>query len=217
MLMIRRLGLAAVAALSLSLALPASAHAISPINPNNRPSPVPGQLNGVLPAPLLVKVAPHCRALARRRPESRPAVCTGARVAHPARRQRVLPNAGIRGRQRESTRTSRATIPRASRPSGKRRSGAPVGHSYHGWGKAVDLTDAGDTLTFADPGYAFMKRTAASLGWNHPAFAEPGGSTCPEPWHWEWVGDGGQSRARLRFAATSSRCCRAPTITATTS
>ena len=36
-----------------------------------------------------------------------------------------------------------------------------------------------------------MKRYAPSVGWNHPAFAEPGGSSCPEPWHWEWVGDGG--------------------------
>ena len=70
-------------------------------------------------------------------------------------------------------------------------SGKPVGHSMHGWGKAVDLADFGGSLTFASQGYAFMKRYAPSVGWNHPAFAEPGGSSCPEPWHWEWVGDGG--------------------------
>ena len=40
-----------------------------------------------------------------------------------------------------------------------------------------------------------MKQVAGSLGWNHPAFAEPGGSSCPEPWHWEWVGDGGTLHA----------------------
>ena len=53
------------------------------------------------------------------------------------------------------------------------------------------MTDAGRSLTFASPGYAFLKSAAAAVGWNHPALAEPGGSTCPEPWHWEWVGDGG--------------------------
>src|SRR5262249_36985424 len=46
-------------------------------------------------------------------------------------------------------------------------------------------------LTFGSWGYAFLKANGAALGWNHPGWAEPGGSTCPEPWHWEWVGDGG--------------------------
>ena len=70
-------------------------------------------------------------------------------------------------------------------------SGKPVGRSMHGWGKAVDLSTFGGSLTFGSAAYAFMKQHAASVGWNHPAFAEPGGSSCPEPWHWEWVGDGG--------------------------
>ena len=68
----------------------------------------------------------------------------------------------------------------------------------HGWGKASDLTDSGNSLTFGSRGYAFMKKVAGSLGWNHPAFAEPGGSTCPEPWHWEWVGDGGTLHASTK-------------------
>src|SRR5207249_3078246 len=41
------------------------------------------------------------------------------------------------------------------------------------------------------PGYRWLKGSAGRLGWNHPAWAEPGGSSCPEAWHWEWVGDGG--------------------------
>ena len=93
--------------------------------------------------------------------------------------------------------------------------GTPIGHSYHGWGKAADLTDAGQSLTFASPGYAFMKRVAGSLGWNHPAFAEPGGSTCPEPWHWEWVGDGGNLGASTGARRRGRVCCRAPTTAAT--
>src|SRR4051812_46338974 len=189
--MIRRRGLAGLAALLLSLALPTAAHAISPINPNNRPSPVPGQLNGVLPAPLLVKVAPHCRALRAAGPslgrlfalarESR--IPLGANECYRTLASEV--DNAIRANQPGNNPACVATV-------GQTSSGKPVGHSYHGWGEAVDLTGASDTLTFADPGYAFMKRTAPSLGWNHPAFAEPGGSTCPEPWHWEWVGDGGQ-------------------------
>ena len=194
----RRRGLTGLAVLVLTLALPTSAHAISPINPNNRPSPVPGQLNGVLPAPLLVKVAPHCRALRAAGPSL-------GRLFALARESRIPLGAN------ECYRTLAAEVDnaiRANQPGnnpacvatvGQTASGKPVGHSYHGWGEAVDLTGASDTLTFADPGYAFMKRTAGSLGWNHPAFAEPGGSTCPEPWHWEWVGDGGQ------FGATPIR------------
>jgi hypothetical protein len=78
---------------------------------------------------------------------------------------------------------------------GQSSSGTPVGRSMHGWGKAADLTDFGASLTFGSGGYAFMKQVAGSLGWNHPAFAEPGGSSCPEAWHWEWVGDGGTLHA----------------------
>src|SRR5207245_973576 len=37
----------------------------------------------------------------------------------------------------------------------------------------------------------FLTGEAGRFGWNHPAWARPGGSACPEPWHWEWVGDGG--------------------------
>ena len=61
----------------------------------------------------------------------------------------------------------------------------------HGWGKAADFFDTGGTVAFGSPGYEFLKVFAGQVGWNHPAWAEPGGSTCPEAWHWEWVGDGG--------------------------
>ena len=43
----------------------------------------------------------------------------------------------------------------------RRRRARRSAHSMHGWGKAVDLTDAGRSLTFASPGYAFMKSAAA--------------------------------------------------------
>lgn len=73
---------------------------------------------------------------------------------------------------------------------------AGSGKSMHGWGKAVDFGDAtGSVNDFNSPSYKWLKREAARFGWNHPGWAEPGGSPCPEPWHWEWVGDGGTARA----------------------
>ena len=66
--------------------------------------------------------------------------------------------------------------------------------SMHGWGEAVDFRDAGGSLTFSSSGYRWLKANGARYGWNHPRWAEPGGSACPEAWHWEWVGDGGRMR-----------------------
>ena len=74
--------------------------------------------------------------------------------------------------------------------------GRPKGTSMHGWGKAVDFSEAGP-VTFTSPGYRFLKAHAEALGWNHPGWAEPGGGPCPEPWHWEWIGDGGVMRGPI--------------------
>ena len=70
--------------------------------------------------------------------------------------------------------------------------GKVVGTSMHGWGKAVDFRVDGN---FSSSQYRWLKANAWKFGWNHPGFAEPGGSACPEAWHWEWVGDGGQQKA----------------------
>ena len=163
---------------------------MSPINPNNRPTPLPGAVNGVVPASRLVNVAPNC-ATAR---EAGPSL---ARIFAMAREVNIALGAEqcYRPLSDEVKFANQANQP-GNNPAcvatvGTAANGTPVGHSYHGWGKAADLTQSGQSLTFASAGYAFMKRVAGSLGWNHPAFAEPGGSSCPEPWHWEWVGDGG--------------------------
>ncbi len=71
---------------------------------------------------------------------------------------------------------------------------AGSGTSMHGWGEAVDFRDAAGSLTFGSSGYRWLKANGARFGWNHPRWAEPGGSACPEAWHWEWVGDGGRMR-----------------------
>ena len=61
---------------------------------------------------------------------------------------------------------------------------AVPGTSVHGWGRAVDFEDQLGELTFGSPGYAWLQTHAATYGFVHPAWAEPGGSS-PEPWHWE--------------------------------
>ncbi len=168
--------------------------ALSPIDPQNRPTPLAGVVNGEVPPQLLVHVAAGCIA-------ARDAGPSLARIFAMAREAKVSLGAEecYRSLQEEIDLARQASQPGANAACvatvGTGSNGQPVGHSFHGWGKAVDLTDAGRSLTFASPGYAFMKRVAGSLGWNHPAFAEPGGSACPEPWHWEWVGDGGSLHA----------------------
>jgi D-alanyl-D-alanine carboxypeptidase len=168
----------------------ASAAAADPINPNNRPTGLAGAVNGKVPTSRLVNVAPNCVA-AREAGPSLARIFAMAREINDAlgadQCYRPLSQQVDFANQANQPGNNPACVATVGRSS----TGAPVGHSYHGWGKAVDLIDAGQSLTFSSPGYAFMKQVAGSLGWNHPAFAEPGGSSCPEPWHWEWVGDGG--------------------------
>ncbi len=205
--------LAVVALLVVGIAPAGYAAGGDPIVPQNRPTPLAGEINGVVSASRLINVAPHCIA-------AREAAPSLARIFAMARQVNIPLGAeecyrslaeqvrvGNIANQPGNNPACVATVTHTS-------SGAPVGNSFHGWGKAADLTDAGGSLTFGSIGYAFMKQVAGSLGWNHPAFAEPGGSACPEPWHWEWVGDGGALGASPR-RGTRWRCSRAPTITGT--
>ncbi len=189
--------LAVVALLVVGIAPAGYAAGGDPIVPQNRPTPLAGEVNGVVSASRLINVAPHCIA-------AREAAPSLARIFAMARQVNIPLGAeecyrslaeqvrvGNVANQPGNNPACVATVTRTS-------NGAPVGNSFHGWGKAADLTDAGGSLTFGSIGYAFMKQVAGSLGWNHPAFAEPGGSACPEPWHWEWVGDGGALGATTR-------------------
>ena len=177
------------AALTLALLAAAPAFAVSPIQPDNRPSPVAGFVNGEVPPTDLVRVGPNCLALRAAAPslnllfaQARAVgVSLGARECYRSLADQVIARRNATANGNPACAASVGTAP----------GGGPAGTSMHGWGKAVDLSDAGRTLTFATPGYAFMKTAAAAAGWNHPGWAEPAGSSCPEPWHWEWVGDGG--------------------------
>ncbi|MCZ7527883.1 MAG: M15 family metallopeptidase [Acidimicrobiia bacterium] len=179
--------LAAVAVLATAVALPAGA--ATPIHPENRPNSLSGQVNGEVAASELVRVGPGCLAARGTGPSlgllfslaRAEGVGLGAEQCYrPLQEQVVIRQQALSGGN-----------PACVASVGTSPTGKPVGRSMHGWGKAADLEDPDGTLTFGSPAYAFLKREAGPVGWNHPGWAEPGGSACPEPWHWEWVGDGG--------------------------
>jgi hypothetical protein len=68
---------------------------------------------------------------------------------------------------------------------------AEPGTSNHGWGKAIDWSEGNQPMTYESPGYQWMVTWASYYGWLHPKVMLEEGPV-PEPWHWEWVGDGGK-------------------------
>jgi hypothetical protein len=162
-----------------SLATDASAE--SAIHGENRPTPVEGQTNGEMTADALIFIEGDCRV-------ARAAGPSLALMLEAARHDgvRLLADDCYRPRRRQAAAHTRNCN------AGNCACAAPAGNSMHGWGKAVDFDDQRGTLRFTSDGYRWMKGNAARYGWNHPRWAEPGGSECPEAWHWEWVGDGGK-------------------------
>jgi hypothetical protein len=68
---------------------------------------------------------------------------------------------------------------------------AVPGTSNHGWGKAIDFAEGNREMTYDSPGYQWMLTWASYYGYIHPKVMKADGPV-PEPWHWEWVGDGGK-------------------------
>ena len=62
---------------------------------------------------------------------------------------------------------------------------ANPGTSNHGWGKAIDIGACCGINTGTGPAFDWLTTNAGRYGWNHPAWAQAGGSK-PEPWHWEY-------------------------------
>jgi hypothetical protein len=171
-------GLVAVLA---GLPAPPPVFAESPIHPENRPSGLDGENNGRVRPEALVGVEGACRA-GRAAGPSLALMLAAARADGVALR----PGDCYRPANEQSAAKSNACA------KGNCACAAGTGTSMHGWGKAVDFRDAGGTLTFGASGYRWLKANGARFGWNHPRWAEPGGSECPEAWHWEFVGDGGR-------------------------
>jgi hypothetical protein len=164
----------------------APAYAVDSIQPANRPTPIAGQRNGLVAPGALLTVEGSCR-LARDAAPSFVHLLTAARGAgiNLGTESCYRPLAGqIAARGNACGNGNCACAATIS-------STATVGTSYHGWGKAVDFTVDGRSLTDPNsPAEKWLNAHAGAYGWNHPAFALPG-TPCPEAWHWEWVGDGG--------------------------
>ena len=167
----------------------ASAAPPSPIAPENRPTPIAGQINGEVDPAQLVTVEGNCR-VARAAATSLLHLLAAARgdgidlVPDDCYRPFVDQIATRASACANGNCSCAASVPTTP--------GVRGGTSMHGWGKAVDFGQG--TLSIrstAMTGYLWLKANGARFGWNHPGWAEPGGGTCAEPWHWEWVGDGG--------------------------
>jgi hypothetical protein len=157
------------------------ASAESAIHPENRPAGIEGETNGQMRPEALVGIEGTCRS-ARGAGPSLAMMLAAARSDGVALR----PGECYRPAKQQSAAKNNAC------GRGNCACAAGSGTSMHGWGEAVDFRDAGGSLTFSSSGYRWLKANGARFGWNHPRWAEPGGSACPEAWHWEWVGDGGR-------------------------
>ena len=163
-----------------------AATAASAISPSNVPTPLPGLTNGELPSRVLINVAPGCETFR----DAGPSLSLLLASAHDrgialGTQQCYRPLSGQLGELQAWTAAGNSACAAAVVTSP---SGAIVGTSIHGWGKAVDFSIG---ASFTSVAYDYLKSVAGLYGWNHPGWAEPGGSACPEAWHWEWVGDGG--------------------------
>jgi hypothetical protein len=169
------------------MASPASAE--PPTQPGNRPTPIEGRENGRLPSSELVAVLPGCSVARAAGPSVRLLFADArARGVPLTARDCYRPVGGQVAAQKSATAKGNSAC--AAQPRSNP-DGTVKGTSMHGWGKAVDFGNSGGSLTFSSVGYRYLVDHAARFGWNHPGWARPNGSACPEPWHWEWVGDGG--------------------------
>ena len=169
--------------------VPSAAHAstwLNPVRPDNRGAAIPGAINGELDPSLLVTVEGTCRLV-----PGAAAALTGLFAAARAQGVNLGPEdcyRSVSGQDSASTNACTSGNCACAATAGTPTTG---GTSIHGWGKAVDFNESGVTVAFDTDGYRWLKANAGRYAFNHPGWAEPGGSACPEAWHWEWVGDGG--------------------------
>ena len=161
-------------------------YAVNAIQPANRPTPIAGQRNGLVAPGALLTVEGDCR-VARDAAASLVHLLAAARAAGvnlgtESCYRPLADQISVRG---NACGNGNCACAATISPT------ATVGTSYHGWGKAVDFSVDGRGLTDPfSPAERWLNAHAATYGWNHPAFALLG-TPCPEAWHWEWVGDGG--------------------------
>ncbi len=157
-------------------------------DPDNRPLPLVGYTNGKLPAALLMTVSANCQAEERAGADLKKLI-SDAKAA----RISMVPGECYRDYATQVYwRNYWCNL-------GKCQMAAVPGTSNHGWGKAADFDD----LDFGTAAFAWMEANAWRYGWNHPGWAQQG-KPAAEPWHWEWVGDGGTMYGSLGCSTSGS-------------
>ena len=150
------------------------------LDENNRANPVFGASNGQLGSERLVEVSPGCSVYWEMAQSMRQMLSGAAYVG-----VTITPSSCYRDYAGQV----------AARDSwcarGACHMAAVPGTSNHGWGKAVDFREGAQLMTYDSPGYAWMVANAGIYGWIQPKGMKQGGPV-PEPWHWEWIGDGGK-------------------------
>ena len=149
------------------------------LDPANRAAPVPGATNGQLPPSYLASVG----------------TCTVYDEASASLRAMIehAKADGITIRPTSCYRDYAGQVAARNYWCGRGacNMAATPGGSNHGWGKAVDFADQSGQLTYSSKGYEWMILWSQVYGWIQPANMRQGGSL-PEPWHFEWTGDGGR-------------------------
>jgi hypothetical protein len=172
-----RIGRAALVLLIAAVAVAAAGCAPAPATPDNRPIAPAGQTNGALGATVLTSV--NGCVVSKQAANALRALFTAATEA----KMSLYATGCYRDLAGQvAARTAWCALDACAMA-------ALPGTSNHGWGKAVDFATAGG-MTFDAPAYNWLAANAWRFGWSHPRWAEPTGSA-PEPWHWEWIGDGG--------------------------
>lgn len=92
---------------------------------------------------------------------------------------------------------------------------ATPGRSIHGWGRAMDIGVVEDgkqrAITYDSPTYQWMLNNAPKYGWVNPPWAVQGGSSKPEPWHWEYVGLPNEKKFNQAFSGDPTSSPESPT------
>jgi hypothetical protein len=174
----RRRGLLVLAAIAVVFALVGAA--CKQLDPNNRAAVVPGVTNGNLPISYLASTSSGCVVYDEAMPSLKAMIAAAAKDGVTLKPLSCYRDYAGQVAARDEW-CARGACQMAAVP----------GTSNHGWGKAIDFRDQSGELTFDSAGYAWMKAWAGWYGWIHPKVMEADGSV-PEPWHWEWIGDGGK-------------------------
>jgi hypothetical protein len=150
------------------------------MHPDNRAAPVPGVTNGALPLSYLASTGKGCVVFDEAIESLRQMIAQAAKDGVSLRPASCYRDYAGQVAARQSW-CDRGACHMAAVP----------GTSNHGWGKAIDFSDQTGSLDWDSPGYIWLKTWGWHFGWMHPTVMEPDGPV-PEPWHFEWIGDGGK-------------------------